>query len=266
MASRESALSQRNTRASPNVYLSFTTEQVAFSTPANAAPYLYAVPNSLACFATLLNHFSVRPTFGSSDFAAVLRRMAVETGAVVSGETGAAAVAARALSPSQLALALSLVQVLSDDRLRAKDLDVWVPDEDGVLAAAHELQYNDAPWLNHAQQQQQPQPPGGGGTAAAAAVSAAVRLVHPKISAGVGAQVGVQSLRQALAAAHAHDALDFGHGASQGLEAEAFGQSESITRRLRHILELYPEGARLALWSGPVDLFETQKDPPNVKS
>lgn len=49
--------------------------------PANAAPYLYAVPPDLACFATLLKRFGVRPSFGPSDFCHALRRLAVETGA-----------------------------------------------------------------------------------------------------------------------------------------------------------------------------------------
>jgi len=126
--------------------------QVAFSTPANAAPYLYAVPNSLACFSNLLKHFNVRPSFGSSDFAAVLRRMAVETGAAgktssteegegakstVSGGAAGGGTkddkkldgmqgSVQALTPSQLDLALSLVQVLSDDRIRVKDFEVSV--------------------------------------------------------------------------------------------------------------------------------------------
>ncbi|CAN0549229.1 unnamed protein product, partial [Ectocarpus sp. 12 AP-2014] len=56
-------------------------DQVAFTSPANAAPYLYAVPPDLACFATLLKRFGVRPSFGPSDFCHALRRLAVETGA-----------------------------------------------------------------------------------------------------------------------------------------------------------------------------------------
>lgn len=54
---------------------------MAFTSPANAAPYLYAVPPDLACFATLLKRFGVRPSFGPSDFCHALRRLAVETGA-----------------------------------------------------------------------------------------------------------------------------------------------------------------------------------------
>ena len=113
-------------------------------------------------------------------------------------------------------------------------MQVFVPDEDGILATATSLQYNDAPWLQRGQH------------------AVPVRLVHPKISASVGDCVGAVSLRLKIAEAHAHDALDFdfnedgqgggGSGGDEGVKSEAFGQSESITRRLRHILELYPEG------------------------
>lgn len=67
---------------------------MAFTSPANAAPYLYAVPPDLACFATLLRRFGVRPSFGPSDFCHALRRLAIETGAVQSVVTPALAVAA----------------------------------------------------------------------------------------------------------------------------------------------------------------------------
>lgn len=39
------------------------------------------MPPDLACFATLLRRFGVRPSFGPSDFCHALRRLAVETGA-----------------------------------------------------------------------------------------------------------------------------------------------------------------------------------------
>ena len=52
------------------------------------------------------------------------------------------------------------MQELSD--LVIPDMDVWVPDERGILVAAGELVFNDAPWLG-AQQE-------------------AAHFVHPKIS------------------------------------------------------------------------------------
>lgn len=68
-------------------------EQVAFTSPANAAPYLYSVPPDLACFATLLKQLGVRPSFGPSDFCHALRRLAVETGAAKADVISPAAVA-----------------------------------------------------------------------------------------------------------------------------------------------------------------------------
>lgn len=51
----------------------------------------------------------------------------------------------------------------------------------------------------------------------------------------VGEKLGIMSLRRLLTESHT-SAIDF------GLPSEAFGQSEVITRRLQHILKLYPEG------------------------
>lgn len=62
-----------------------------------------------------------------------------------------------------------------------------------------------------------------------------IRFAHPKISSVTGDKLGIRSVRRLLMESHA-DAMDF------GLPTEAFGQSEALTRRLRHILELYPEG------------------------
>jgi hypothetical protein len=258
-----------------------SSDQVAFTTPANAAPYLYAVPPDLACFGTLLRTFGVRKTFGTSDWVAVLRQMAVETFVVTTAAEGAGAAAAAAsassiktarglgaeavavagaatgigggggvvvakpLSATQLELALSLVQVLSDDTMQVADMEVFCPDDANVLAPASELVYNDAPWL--ARGGGGSSRGGGSGTAGGAGavgisvggggggVASDVRFVHPKISSGVGERVGIRSLRLLLASTHA-TSMDF------GIQSESFGQSESITRRLRHILELYPEG------------------------
>ena len=206
-----------------------TADQVAFSAPANAAPYLYTIPPDLACFSTLLRNFGVRKTFGTSDWVQVLRIMATETGVVSGGGGGSASSGEpRALSASQLALALSLVQALSDDTMRVADLEVFAPDETNELALATDLVYNDAPWLAKNKSVE------------------GFRFVHPKISAGVGDKVGIRSLRLLLATSHAAD-MDFGlegegGGDGQKVKIESLGQSESLTRRLRHILELYPEG------------------------
>jgi sacsin len=185
-------------------------DRVAFSTPANAAPYLYAVPPDLVCFNSLLRAFGVRSSFGTSDWASVLKQMAVETN--VDDETKDTT----PLSPSQLELALLLVQVLSDDTMRVGDLEIYAPDEHGCLALTTDLVYNDAPWLAKE-----------GIASNNSGESSELKLIHPKISAGVGEKVGVKSLRLLLATTHSTE-MDF------GIQSQSFGQSESITRRLRH--------------------------------
>lgn len=60
--------------------------------------------------------------------------------------------------------------------------------------------------------------------------------MHPKVSMAVGEKVGVGSLRRSMVN-ESLSKLDFGVG-------ESFGQQESLTRRLKHILQMYPEGPR----------------------
>lgn len=73
-----------------------------------------------------------------------------------------------------------------------------------------------------------------------------MRLVHPRISAHVAARLGAPSLRRLLLAASA-DSMALG---PVGGAAEAFGQSEALTTRLRHIIADYPEGPGGSLGAG----------------
>jgi sacsin len=189
-------------------------EQVAFTSPVNAAPYLYTVPTDLAVFSNLLEAFGVRRNLSASDFRQVLLSMASETRADLQSQPDTKP---NPLIPTQLELAISLIQILSDEGNRAADWELFVPDDRGILVKAHELVYDDAPWLSE-------QPRQG---------VANVRFCHPKISPKVGEKIGVRSLRLLLLTQTA-TTMDF--------ESEAFGQAESLTRRLRNILDMYAEG------------------------
>lgn len=204
-------------------------EQVAFAAQVNATPFLYSVPADLACFSPLLKAHGVRPAFEAGDFVQVLQAMALETGAVVGAEkaaatgggkgssSGSSSDGVKPLTPQQLELAIALVQRISDESMMVADWEIYAPDEGARLARAAELVYDDAPWLSKMQNR------------------ADIRYAHPKLSAVTGDKLGIKSVRRLLMETHA-DAMDF------GLPTEAFGQSEALTRRLRHILELYPEG------------------------
>lgn len=80
-----------------------------------------------------------------------------------------------------------------------------------------------------------------------AGVEGDLRLVHPRIAAPVAEALGVTSRRRVLLAASA-DCLALGLAGAGGA-VEAFGQSEALTTRLRHIIQVLPvlEGSPRAL-------------------
>jgi hypothetical protein len=116
----------------------------------------------------------------------------------------------------QVELAVNLVQKISDDVLRLKDLEIYAPTQNGDMEPVGKLVYDDAPWLSK-------DLPGKKGLVYA----------HPKLSASVCDKIGVKSVRKLLLQSNA-DMISFG----DGVVHEAFGQSESLTRRLKvsHLL------------------------------
>lgn len=209
---------------------------VAMSSPIDAAPFLHVLPRELSVpFGAFMTAMGVRQSFGASDYAFVLRRIAEEampatasSGAVVSTTSGAAS----PLSPTHLDLALSLVQRLSDCAPEAvQNLEVLAPDAAACMVPAGQLVFDDAPWLT----EEGGDAASAGGASDVSALAADFRFVHPKISNKVAAAVGVTSLRHKLLT-HSASLIRF------EVPAVAFGQAESLTRRIRHILELYPEG------------------------
>jgi hypothetical protein len=77
-----------------------------------------------------------------------------------------------------------------------------------------------------------------GGLVLHAGVEGDLRLVHPRIAAPVAESLGVASRRRVLLAASA-DCLALGLAGAGGA-VEAFGQSEALTTRLRHIIQVLP--------------------------
>jgi len=180
-------------------------ESVAFKCALNARPMLCAVPAELYAYNGLLRAMGVRETFSSVDYVRSLAQLAHKHQGV-------------SLPSADLDLAIAMVQYIADDRHSCQHAPVLVPDLESVLMPAGDLVYNDAPWM-------------GGNT-----FGEDFRFVHPKISIDVGEKVGLRSLRRQMLL-RTSDLMDIGLQ-----DAEAFGQSESLTGRLRHILELYPDG------------------------
>ncbi|KAJ8612133.1 hypothetical protein CTAYLR_002440, partial [Chrysophaeum taylorii] len=215
-----------------------TADRVAFrGAPADCAPYLHAVPADLVGFGGLLRAFGVREAFGPSDFAALLRALR--------DEQRENAATSEKKKKRLVAVALGAVRALAADETltkeRCADLDVHLPDETGAISPARQLVYDDAPWLREQQ---------------AGGPVEGMRISHPDIAIKVASRLGATSLRRAL--------LDRGNLVSietattssnsrgrprpqqlfgDDVEVAAYGQQEPLTRRLRHILEMYPEGA-----------------------
>ncbi len=179
-----------------------SSDHVAFISSINATPYLFTVPPDLACFKNLLQFFNVRDKFGSSDFCLVLTRMAEEQKYdKIRNEW----------SQEKTELAVNLVQKISDDVLRLKDFEIFVPTATGEMIVASKLVYDDAPWLS--------KDLGG---------KKELTYAHTKLSASVCDKIGVQSVRKILLQSST-DMIKFG----ESVVHEAFGQSESLTRRLK---------------------------------
>ena len=194
-------------------------QEVAFSGPLHLAPFLRIIPADLAVFKELLLELGVRETLTPNEFALVLSNMAKD-------KQGAS------LDPQQLSAAVWLVQHLADLHFNLQEVVAFVPDANSVLVPASELVYNDAPWLQNSE--------GGSIAGSLTGPTKSVRgprFVHAKISSDVAERLGVRSLRRMLLAESA-DSMDLGlHEA-----AEAFGQHEALTTRLKHIVEMYSDG------------------------
>ena len=181
-----------------------SSDYVAFTSSINAPPYLYTVPPDIASFKNLLSIFGVRHTFGSSDFCQVLQRMSKEDGKA---------------AKRKIEIAVNLVQSLSDDIMKLQQMDIYAPSNEGAFQNASTLIYDDAPWISKTLQ------------------SKDFTFIHQKISNTVADKIGAKSLRRLLVQ-DTTDTINFG----EGVVHESFGQSEALTRRLKNIVEMYPEG------------------------
>jgi sacsin len=150
-------------------------KRAAITTPGDFKPYLYSVPEPLAVHQMLLEELGIPAAPAPLQWTAALAAMAEEIGSAtpLSSENLQRAVAMAD------GLAASKGAAVSGDRASRSVVNlelaglVYLPDEDGKLAPAASLHYNDARWLDHA----------------------GLRLVHPDVSEETAAALGAQSLR-----------------------------------------------------------------------
>ena len=205
-------------------------------------PYLISLPDYLKqlsrSFLQALHVFGVRDVFGASDFAQVLRRIKSDQQQGTQDVDSKGELSSM-LSTRLLELSIALVQKLSDSNPAVVDnLELFLPDERRVLRPASGLTFNDVPWMP-----------------ASESLEGGSSFVHPKISNMVAAKLGVRSLRETMIEANIEDMspsgdIDWnsrpkGDRLGNDVDASSFGQGEPLTRRLRGIIELYPEGTQV---------------------
>jgi sacsin len=208
--------------------------KVAYTSTLSLAPYLYAVPQDLAVYKRLLDMFGIKQSFNARDYVDVLRQMAMETNAnTLENETkdsNKKAADVVALSDEHIDLAVSLVTFLSaegggagGESFRPLDHIIYVPDNLGKLSLATDLVTDDVPWLTGVEYN---------------SARSGIRLCHPHIASKVAHRVGVRSLRLILV----DRSVETLFTETPESHVEAFGQAESLTGRLRTILDMYPDG------------------------
>ncbi|XP_060192900.1 uncharacterized protein LOC132622327 isoform X2 [Lycium barbarum] len=199
-----------------------TTDEVVLNGPLHLAPYMRVVPVDLAVFKELFLELGIREFLCPNDYANILNRMAIKKGSLP-------------LDTQEIRAAILIAQHLSEVQFSEDPVKIYLPDVSCRLLFATDLVYNDAPWLLDSED-----PSSSFGSSSNMAFNASQtvhRFVHGNISNDVAEKLGVRSLRRILLAESA-DSMNL----SLSGAAEAFGQHEALTTRLKHILEMYADG------------------------
>ncbi|CAN8264910.1 unnamed protein product [Cochlearia groenlandica] len=196
-----------------------TLSEVVLDGPLHLVPYVRVIPTDLAVFKGLFVELGVREFLTPSDYADVLCRIAAKKGS-------------SPLDPQEIRAAVLIAQQLAEAQFLDK-VTIYLPDASGRLFPSSDLVYNDAPWLTASDNSSF----NAESTMLLNAKRTMQKFVHGNISNEVGEKLGVRSLRRVLLAESA-DSMNF----SLSGAAEAFGQHEALTTRLKHILEMYADG------------------------
>lgn len=199
-----------------------TTDEVVLNGPLHLAPYMRVIPVDLAVFKELFVELGIREFLCPNDYANILSRMAIKKGSLP-------------LDTQEIRAAILIAQHLSEVQFSEDPVKIYLPDVSCRLLFATDLVFNDAPWLLDSED---PRSSFGSSSNMAFNASQTVhRFVHGNISNDVAEKLGVRSLRRMLLA-ESSDSMNL----SLSGAAEAFGQHEALTTRLKHILEMYADG------------------------
>ncbi|KAL6651611.1 hypothetical protein ACP70R_010536 [Stipagrostis hirtigluma subsp. patula] len=211
-------------------------DEVVLNGHLHLAPYIRVVPIDLAVFRDLFLELGIKEHLHPVDYASILSRMAIRK-------------ASASLEAEELRTAVLIVQHLAEFRFQEHPTQIYLPDSSARLCLSSELVFNDAPWLLDF---------GHDITGSASSVSLNSKklvhnFVHGNISNDVAERLGVRSLRRLLLA-ESSDSMNL----SLSGVAEAFGQHEDLTTRLKHIVEMYADG--------PGILFELVQNAEDAKA
>ncbi|KAL4347431.1 hypothetical protein GQ457_17G023690 [Hibiscus cannabinus] len=197
-----------------------TSDEVVLDGPLHLTPYIRVIPMDLAVFKELFLELGIREFLKPFDYAHILGRMAARKGS-------------SPLDADETRAAITIVQHLSGVQFH-EEVKIYLPDVSARLLPASDLVYNDAPWFLGSDESDTLF---SGTSAAVLNARSTHRFVHGNISNEVAEKLGVCSLRRILLAESA-DSMNL----SLSGAAEAFGQHEALTTRLKHILEMYADG------------------------
>ena len=134
------------------------------------------------------------------------------------------------LSESRLDIVISLVTLLSSEASinpLTNGQVIYLPDQIGIMLPADRLINDDVPWLRGPEY---------------ISIRSGCRLIHPSISTVVAEKFGVKSLRLYLLSKNLEQNLFLPISSSSiskdAAEIESFGQAESLTNRLKTILDM----------------------------
>lgn len=198
-----------------------TSNEVVLNGPLHLAPYIRVIPIDLAAFSDLFLELGIQEYLRPSDYANILNRMASKKGD-------------NPLDSHEINAATFIAQHLAEAHFCEDQTIIYLPDVSGKLVNATNLVYNDAPWLLESESSDKLL---GSAAISLGAKQAIHKFVHGNISHDIAEKLGVRSLRRILLAESA-DSMNL----SLSGAAEAFGQHEALTTRLRHILEMYADG------------------------
>eukprot|EP01084_Bolivina_argentea_P290732 499485_1 len=187
-------------------------DRVAFRHPSsdsiNCSPYLEIISSSYGTFKKLFIECDVRDKFSPRDYGNILNIIHEKYNKnVIKNEI-------------DINLTVNISQYLSDRMNVIGDLLFPIPCDNNSMQFANDLYYNDAPWIKSRKK--------------------TIKFVHPKLSINVCKKLGVNSFRELFVSKNS-ESLSFEFG-NQLQGTKAFGQHESLTRRLKDILRSYPEG------------------------